>query len=316
MKALLKLAAAGVVSLAVVATAAAAPTPMTLEFDHVVLSTPATPDTVLTSPSTPVTMIAQYDSSTGSFTVAPATLVFPSSTFTSPVPGKIRIVLGQPATGQFNAATGQLTMTIDFVADITVTGVGSCTIDPGAHEYSTGNAVVYPGSPFPSTANGLFTGPGAISGGWTSVPAGVGDACGLIGSAVDGPGGFWLSMGLAPPAAKLPAKLSLSAAPALRIVGPGQSVSFTASVRNTGGTAASNVSLCIAAPKALHVHGPKCKSVTALAAGASLTAKFSLKTPKGARGHYRVGFTATGRDLGIIRRTSTVKIKAQRRRRK
>jgi len=51
MRAPLSLAAAVVISLAAVANAAAAPTPMTLAFDHVVLTTPATPDTVLISPS-------------------------------------------------------------------------------------------------------------------------------------------------------------------------------------------------------------------------------------------------------------------------
>jgi len=303
--------AAAVLSLTVVDSATAAPAPLSLTFDHAVLTTPATPDTVLVSPATPITMTAQYDASTGNFTVAPADFYFPSSTFTNPVPGSIQIVLGAPASGNFDASTGQLTMTADYVADITVTGVGSCTIDPGPHTYSTDNSTVYPGTRFPATANSLSTGPGAITGGWTTVPPGTGDACGLLNSAVDGPGGFWFSKGIAPPAPKVPAQLSLSASPAIATVTAGKSVSFTATVKNGGGTAATGVTLCVASPKPVHVRGQKCKSLGTLAAGSSEKAKFDFKTAKSAHGTYKVLLTSTGKGVTGVKRTLTVKVKAK-----
>jgi uncharacterized repeat protein (TIGR01451 family) len=301
--------AVSILSLTVVESAAAQPAPVTLTFDHAVLSTPATPDTVIVSPATPVTMTAQYDASTGDFTVTPASFSLPPSTFTSPVPGSIQIVLGSPASGHFDASTGELTMTADYVADITVTGVGSCTIDSGVQTYSTELSSVYPGTRFPATTNGLFTGPGAISGGWSTLPAGTGSACSLINSAVDGPGGFWFSKGIAPPASKAPAALSLSSTPAKVTLAAGKSVMFTVAVKNTGGTAASNVMVCIAAPKPLSVHGPKCRSLGSFAAGTSIKAKFTLKTSSSAHGSYTIRFTATGKGVPVARHSSTVKIK-------
>jgi uncharacterized repeat protein (TIGR01451 family) len=301
--------AVSVLSLTVVDAAVAQPAPVTLTFDHAVLSTPATPNTVLVSPATPITMTAQYDASTGDFTVAPASLTFPSSTFTSPVPGSVQIVLGSPASGHFDASTGQLTMTADYVADITVTGVGSCTIDSRVQTYSTELSTVYPGTRFPATANGLLTGPGAISGGWNTLPAGIGAGCSLINSSVDGPGGFWFSEGIAPPTPKAPAALSLSSAPTTVTIAAGKSVSFTATVKNTGGTAASNVTVCVAAPKPLRVLGRKCKSLGSLGAGTSVKAKFLLKTNSSAHGSYTIRFTATGKGVGVFKHASTIKIK-------
>jgi hypothetical protein len=304
--------AAVALSLTVVETATAAPAPVSLTFDHAVLSTPATPDTVLVSPATPVTMTAQYDPSTGDFTVAPSTLYFPTSTFTNPLPGSIRIVLGAPASGTFDASTGQLTLTADFVADITVNSVGSCTIDPGTQTYSTSNSTIYPGTPFPLTATGLSTGPGAFTGGWATVPPGTGDACGLLNSAVDGHGGFWFSEGIAPPASSVPAKLSLSARPASATVTAGGSVNLTATVKNTGGTSAKGVTVCVVSPKPLHVHGPKCKALGTLAPGSAKEARFELTTAKSASGSYKLQLTSAGSGLTRVKRTSTVKVKAKR----
>jgi len=301
--------AASILSLTIVPAAAAQPAPVTLTFDHAVLTTPATPDTVIVSPATPVTMTAQYDASTGDFTVAPASFSLPPSTFTSPVPGSIQIVLGSPASGHFDASTGQLTMTADYVADITVTGVGSCTIDSGMQTYSTELSTVYPGTPFPATPNGLLTGPGAISGGWSTLPAGTGSACSLIDSAVDGPGGFWFSKGIAPPTSPAPATLSLSSTPARVTIAAGKSASFTATVKNTGGATASNVKVCIAAPKPLTVQGPKCRSLGSLNGGMSMQAKFTLKTSRTAHGSYTVRFTATGTGVPLVKHASTLNIK-------
>jgi uncharacterized repeat protein (TIGR01451 family) len=302
------LSAVSILSLVVVDAAAAQPAPVTLTFDHAVLSTPATPDTVLVAPATPVTMTAEYDTSTGDFTVAPASFSLPPSTFTSPVPGSIQIVLGSPASGHFDASTGQLTMTADYVADITVTGVGSCTIDSGMETYSTELSTVYRGTRFPATPNGLLTGPGAIGGGWSTLPAGTGSACSLIDSAVDGPGGFWFSKGIAPPTSMASATLSLSSAPAKVTVAAGKSVIFTVKVKNTGGTAASNVMVCVAAPKPLSVHGPKCRSLGSLGAGSSMNAKFTLKTSHTAHGRYTIRFTATGKGVPLAKHASSVKI--------
>lgn len=304
----LSILAAAALSLAVADVASAQTTPVPLSFDNAVLNTPATPNAVLVSPSTtPITATADVDLTTGAFTIDPANLHFPSRSFTSPAPGSIQVSLGAPATGQLIPATGQVALTADFTAQITITGVGGCAIDTGSQTYSTENSTVYPGKRFPTGPTGVATGPGAITGGWATLPDGTGPGCTLLNSLVKGPGGLWISNGVAPPA---PAKVSLSSTPAKKTVAAGKSVGFTAKVKNTGGLRSSIVTVCVATPKKLSVIGKKCKSVGGLAAGASSTAKFKVKAAKTAKGSYKVQFSATGKGLTKATASSTLKVKA------
>jgi uncharacterized repeat protein (TIGR01451 family) len=112
---------------------------------------------------------------------------------------------------------------------------------------------------------------------------------------VKGAGFLWISRNIAPPAPVKPAALALSAKPAKASVKAGKSASFTVTVKNTGGSAATRVKVCASVPKALKAS--KCATVSSIAAGASKKLTFTVKASKKAHGTYAVKFTATGKSL-------------------
>jgi uncharacterized repeat protein (TIGR01451 family) len=213
--------------------------------------------------------------------------------------GTAQISLVGPAVGQLNPLTGQFALPANFQAVISVPSVGiSCTVQTGPQVFSTDNSNVYGGVRFPNVATGGLTG-GAIAGGWTwSVPA----SCGLLGSLLNGgPGSLWLST-VAPPALG-------QKSPATAKVVAGKSVAVGVTVTNTGGVAAKNVIVCAADPKSVTLQGPKCQTVSSLAAGASTTVKFTFKASKKARrGSVKVTFTTNATDVTAVTSTSIVKV--------
>jgi len=280
--------------------AAAPPLTMPLTFNNAVLTTPGFPNTVLVTPaSTPVTATATLVPGTGAFTIKPSDFNFPTYSFTTPLPGSFQITLKNPATGQFNAATGALSITADFVATVNLNGVGSCSADAGTQTYSTSSSAVYPGVAFPANANGATTGPGAITGGWQSIQS-SGSACSLVASALNGPGGLWLSKDIAPPKPKL----SISAAHKAKGT-VGKSTTLKVTVANRGKLVGTSIKVCAKAPKSVHVAGAKCKTIAQLAVGAKKTLKFKLKPTKA--GSFTVKFKAS--ESGISSAKTKVALK-------
>jgi hypothetical protein len=311
------LAVAGLTSLALVGTASADTIlPIPLSFNNAVLGT-AAGDLVVASPATaPITATAQVDESNGTFTIAQNAISFPTASFMTPVPGTATIALAGPATGQLNPATGQLGFTADFQATVNVTGLGMCTVDTGPQTYSTDQTNLYAGQRFPITpdGSGFVTGAGAISGGWASLAGTSGPACALLGSALGGKGSLWISRNVSPPT---PAALTLASSPAKAKVTAGKSVTLNETVKNTGGSAASSVTVCAVAPKALKLRGPKCQTIVTIAGGSSTVAKFTFQASKTAKGNLAVSFTAKA--SGVTKAAtakSSVKVAAAKKKKK
>ena len=278
------------VSFIAVGSAAAQTIPVPLSFNNAVLTTPGFKDVVVVSPKTPpITAIAQLDESTGAFTINPSDFHFPPHSFSSPVPGTVQVALNAPAKGQFNPATGFLTVTADYLATINLSGIGSCVADTGQQTYTTSNTTVYPGVPFPATASGPVTGPGAFTGGWPNVSS-SGAACPLLSSSLNGPGGLWISKNISPPSVNL----VLAASPKKAKASVGKSTVIKVTVRDTGKLAAHGVKVCTTAPKRVHVAGAKCRTIAALGAGARKTIKFTLKGTKAGKSKVKFSASATG----------------------
>lgn len=294
--------AVGLFSLAVAAPAGAQVISVPLSFNYAVLNTPGLKDQQTVSPNgPPVTATAKFDTSTGMFTIAPADFNFPTYSFTTPVPGNLQVSLKSPAAGGFNPATGALSMSADFVATINLNGLGSCTADSGQQNYSTSLSTVYPGVAFPKTATGPVTGPGAITGGWSSVQS-SGPACGIVASYLDGPGGLWISKNVPIPAPKL-----AISAPKKSSAKVGKSKTVAVTVSDTGTLAATKVTVCAAAPKKVGVKGSACKQIASLAQGAHQVVKFTLKGKHA--GTFHVKFTATETGVKNAVRTLVLKVK-------
>jgi hypothetical protein len=294
--------AVGLFSLAIAAPAVAQTIPVPLSFNYAVLNTPGLHNQETVSPNgPPITATAQVDPNTGTFTIAPADLNFPTYSFTSPVPGNLQVSLKNPATGGFNPATGALTMSADFVATINLNGLGSCTADSGTQTYSTSNSTVYPGVAFPKTATGAETGPGAITGGWPNVTS-SGPACGIVASYLDGPGGIWISKNV-----PIPAPALAISAPKKSSAKVGKSTTVSVTVSDTGTLGATKVTVCAAAPKKAGLKGSACKQIASLAQGAHQVVKFTFK-PKHA-GTVHVKFTAT--ETGVKNAVTTLNLKVK-----
>ena len=306
--------AAATAALAAAAPAMAVDVPVT--FDYAVLDTPSTPNATVVDPSgPPVTAVASVDETTGAFTVDPATFDFPRYDFAmSGVTGNIDVVLNAPASGVATLATGAVNLNADLVAQITVDGLGRCDVDTGVLAISTENTEPLPGQRFPPGTTGVATGPGAIAVDWESLPPGTGPdpfACSIINGFVGGPGGFWLSKGIAPPTGGGEydaAALKVRAKPARKTVKGGRAARFKVKVANRGDQATDDVSVCVKAPKGLRPAKRICRAYGTLAAGQSKSRAFTFKTKRSARTRkFRLVFRATGDDAtpgkGVARLT-------------
>jgi CARDB len=300
---------------AAAALAAAVPaqaTPVPLTFDHVVIDTPATPYMEAVSPTTqPLKVTADVDPATGAFTVQPADFDFPEYSFSAPVPGKIDITLPAAATGTVDFTNGKLSLVGTFDTKISIEGIGDCT---KALNLAMNTETTKPiqGSPFPAGATGPVTGNGAFGAGWDTLPAGTGAGCSVIDPVVQGAGGIWISRGidpkpyLIPPGGGKSAKLALSAKKP-KSVKAGKKAMVKAIVSNSGDGDAAGVEVCLTAPKPL-TPKRKCKTVGALAAGASKNLTFKVNTKKHEKGKYALKLKATGSGLTAAAAKTTLKV--------
>ena len=278
-----------------------------LQFNHVVLDTPGTGKAQIVTPSTqPLTVNANVDPSTGNFTVQPSDFTLPTYNFSKPAPGSSTISLKNPATGNVNFATGAVTMNADMIANITIQGLGSCTKDTGPLTLSTATTQPIPGQNFPAGATGVATGTGAFGAGWSTLAPGTGSGCSVIDSAVDGPGGFWVSRNISP----VPATLGLSYGK-LKVNKPGSVSVVKVTVTAKGNNATNPVKVCLAAPnrKALSVK-TRCQTVKTLAMGKSKTFSFRVKSnKKDKKGKYLLKATSSSKTLKTVTKSTKLAVK-------
>ena len=281
-----------------------------LQFDHVVLDTPATPNAQIVKPGgQPLVVQAQVDPSNGQFTVQPSGFSMPAYSFTSPAPGTATISLKNPATGTADFANGALIMNADLLATINIQGYGSCTKDTGPITLSTSTTAPLPGQNFPAGANGITTGNGAFGYGWSNLAPGTGPACSLIDGATAGKGGFWVSRGISP----VPPALGLGYGK-LKPSKRGSTTVVKVTVKGKGNNDANPVKVCLVAAnkKALSVK-TKCQTVSSLALGQSKTFSFRVKSNKkdltGKKHGYTVKATASGKGVATVTKSTKLVLK-------
>jgi hypothetical protein len=101
--------------------------------------------------------------------------------------------------GNFNSGTGVLTTTAtNYTATVALgpPAIATCTITPINLAFSTADNSVFKGDLFDAATPPVN---GAISDDWSSLPSDANPACGLINGLTAGPGGLWLSNGIATP---------------------------------------------------------------------------------------------------------------------
>jgi BNR repeat-containing family member/F5/8 type C domain len=106
--------------------------------------------------------------------------------------------------------------------------------------------------------------------------------------------------------------LDPSVTPRRRTVKVGKPARFRFTVANAGDGPAQGLRLCVAAPKRkVRVLGAPCRAAPSLAAGASMTATFTLKPRRSARGR-TLGLTFVATASNAPRRTTTATLKVRR----
>jgi hypothetical protein len=310
------LAVAGLSSL-VLASAAAAATPpnctapsvaVPLAFNWAVIGTPAGALAAVNPNTAPLSAYACVNTAAGQFTIAPADFSLPAATFkVAGVAGTVQAALASPAIGQLGPQ-GQMAINADFTATLTVPALnGQCTVDTGPQMYSTENANLFGGKRFPIVGGqpNFLTGAGAIAGGWKSLQSQTGPACAILSAALSS-GSFWISRDIAPPptlAAKSPTSAKLTAP---------KSVKVMVTVTDSGVGPASNVNVCVSAPKALKVRGAKCRVIATIAAGGSTNVAFTFTaSPKAKSGSYKATFKATSGSVTSAATGTTIKLKVK-----
>jgi hypothetical protein len=111
-----------------------------------------------------------------------------------------------------------------------------------------------------------------------------------------------------PPAG--PALGPLKAAPKSRLAKPGRSAVFKVKVKNTGGSVAKAVRICVKAPGRL-VRVKKCVKVGSLAAGKTAKATFKAKVSKKVKHGKKVKLTFTATGKGLAKRTARATLRVK-----
>ena len=201
-----------------------------------------------------------------------------------------------PVTGSFTSATGQLTLSASLIAKLE-SGSGECVIPIGPVTLSTETRTPLPGTrypagssfaPSPTPVDTVFGPNGALAGSWDTLPDGTGPGCGTANPLAKGPGGLWLSHGVAPPAV-----LGVVALPGTEKVRGGRVARFRVLVGNTGASAASNVRVCASSPRKARRQGPSCDTLGTVPAGDTESTAFGFQTRSRSRGTAAVRFTVT-----------------------
>ena len=280
-------------------------TTVPLQFNHVVLDTPATPNAQIVTPSTqPLTVNADVNLSTGQFTVQPSDFTMPAYNFTSPAPGSATISLKNPASGQV-FPDGSLTLNADLLATINIQGYGSCTKDTGPITLSTSTTQPLQGVKFaPAGPTAVATGTGAFGYGWSTLAPGTGPACSLIDGATAGKGGFWVSRNISP----VPPALALSTSK-LKENKPGTTTAMKVTVKVKNNNDANPVKVCLVAAKGLSPKS-KCQTISSLTMGKNTTLTFKVKSAKtDKKGKYALKLTASGKGVTTVRKTVKLQVK-------
>ena len=254
---------------------ASAGIPETLTFHNVVLNTFALGGVAVVKPSgTPLTVgvnVTPTSPTAADYTIT--SWSFPTYSFTSPAPGTINVGYntGQPADGTVNFATGAVTMSVDLQAAISITGIGSCTVDTGQLSLSTANTQPLLGQAFPPGASGVTSGDGAFGTGWSSLPAPTGSACPVVSADLAGVGGIWISGVVTPPLIKVTHSK-------IKRLKAHKSESIKVTLANSGNDGSGQEKVCLKVPKGLK--GSSCKTVANVAGGKSSVVKFKVKATK------------------------------------
>ncbi len=267
---------------------ASAGIPETLTLHNVVLNTFALGGVAVVKPAgPPLTVnvnVTPTSPTTAVYTVTGWT--FPTYSFNSPAPGTITVnpSPGPPPDGTVNFATGAVTMSIDLQADITITGIGSCTVDTGQLGLSTANTQPLLGQAFPPGASGVTSGDGAFGTGWNSLPAPTGSACPVVSADLAGVGGIWISGDVTPPLIKVTHSK-------IKRLKAHKTESIKVTLANSGNDSSGQEKVCLKVPKGLK--GSSCKAVANVAGGKSSVVKFKVKATKKKTKKYTLKLTVT-----------------------
>ncbi len=270
--------------------ASATPIPVTLTFHNVVMDTAALGGVAVVTPSgTPLTVNANVTPT--SATTADYTITgwnFPTYNFTKDgLTGTIDVApnTADPEQGTVNFATGAVTMSVDLQADVTITGVGPCTVDTGQLSLSTATTQPLLGKAFPAGESGVLGGNGALGVGWSSLPTPSGSGCPVISSFLSGAGGIWLSGTVTPPAVKVTASK-------IKTVKARKTAKVKITLANKGGDATGVEKVCLKAPKGVKPRSA-CKTITNIAGGKSAVVTFKVKATKKKTKKYTLKLTVT-----------------------
>lgn len=146
-------------------------------------------------PDPPATLTGELDGS--DVTIPKEGFVFPpkSAEVTTGVVAEINMEANEDISGTFDPGTGQLSLAVSLKATVGVLG-STCVVSPINLALSTQNARPYLGVPYESG----FDGNGAVSARWSGLPPVTGGgACGTVAGLIAGPGGIWMSHGIATP---------------------------------------------------------------------------------------------------------------------
>jgi hypothetical protein len=172
----------------------------------------------IVTPTDPVSVTITPDTETA-FHVSPGGFQFPHFTGTqSGVTIELDSVLADTLTGTYDPATGAMTTdpaSFDVTIDLdTPLGTSTCVMDvahgnPVPMSFSTEATSPYPGDRFDPLPLSDPPVNGAIATSWADLPAstftsGSANLCALLDQQKAGPGGVWLSNGIAPPSTPSP----------------------------------------------------------------------------------------------------------------
>lgn len=302
------LALGGAVACACLATAgpASAQVPVTLTFHNAVMDLPSLGAVDIVKPSgTPLTATADVtptSTTAATFTISPSDWSFPTYSFTTPAPGTINVNLKNSATGTVNFANGAVTMNADLLADVTLTGIGSCTVDTGSLNFATTNTQPLVGVDFPAGETGVTTGNGALGAKWSALASETGSACSVLSSYLAGAGGLWISGNITPPVVAVTMRK-------LKTVKAGKTETLNIRLFNSGGAPSGAIKLCLKAPKG--VKGSSCKTVSNVAGGQSSAVTFKVKPTTKKSKTYKLQLTATPTAMALSSVSETVPLKVK-----
>ncbi len=193
----------------------------TATLDHGVMDLGSRTGIEIVTPTNPVLVTITPDTGTA-FHVSPGGFQFPHFTGTqSGVTIEQDVVLAETLTGTYDPATGAMTtdpasFDVTIALDATLLGFGTstCVMDvahgnPVPMSFSTEATSPYPGDRFDPLPLSDPPVNGAIVTSWTDLPAstftsGSANLCTILDQQKAGPGGVWLSNGIAPPSTPSP----------------------------------------------------------------------------------------------------------------